>query len=691
MMQSMSSSQVKRPFESIATHGFFRVAAATPVMALSRPLENASRTVALAQQAARENVGLVVFPELGITGYSLDDLFFQAALLDETKAALSRILEASDALEPLLVVGAPLQIGARLFNCAIVIYRGRVLGAVPKRYLPNYREFYEPRQFRPGSEIEFCTVKIGGEAAPFGSDLLFVDHDNPNLSFFVEICEDLWTPLPPSSFAALAGANVLINLSASNVTTGKADWRRTLCASQSGRCIAAYIYCSAGAGESTTDLAWDGQALIYENGELLAEGERFSAAPHLTIADLDLDRLVRERTRFTSFNDCRADNRERTKAMRRIEFAYLAANAATANTLRRPIERFPYVPADPTRRDERCREIYAIQIQGLTQRLEASGIPRAVIGISGGLDSAQALLVTVAAFDRLGRPRTNILAYSLPGFATSEASRTRAQRLMEALHVTASEIDIRPAAQRMLEDLGHPAARGQPIYDAVFENVQAGERTSHLFRLANYHRGLVVGTSDLSELALGYTTYGVGDQMAHYSVNASVPKTLIQHLVRWTIERGPFGPTVAVVLDPIMQSASSPELVPSASGETQRAEAEVGPYELQDFFLYYISRYGYLPSKVAFLALQAWGNRERGPWLDAVPLADRHQYDLATIKKWLESFLLRFFERSQFKRSAMPNGPKVGSGGSLSPRSDWRAPSDAHADAWLEDLKRHVP
>jgi NAD+ synthase (glutamine-hydrolysing) len=685
----MYRNQFDRPFESLCTHGFFRVAAVTPIVALSRPLENASRIVALANDAARQHVGLAVFPELGLSGYSLDDLFFQAALLDQTDAALTRVLDATRGLDTVLVVGAPLQIEGRLFNCAVVIHRGRILGIVPKRYLPNYREFYEPRQFRSGREAEFSSAAVVGQSAPFGGNLVFVDRDNPDISFFVEVCEDLWTPVPPSSYGALAGAHILINLSASNVTTGKAEWRRTLCSSQSGRCIAGYVYSSAGMGESTTDLAWDGQALIYENADLLAESGRFAADPHLTIADVDLDRLAQERMRFTSFNDCRADCRDRTTSMRRIEFAYVAAKSDTK--MHRPVERFPYVPTDPARRDERCSEIYDIQTQGLVQRLQASGIPRAVIGVSGGLDSAQALLVTVAAFDRLRRPRTDILAYSLPGFATSEASRARAHRLMDVLGVSRGEIDIRPSAKKMLEDLGHPAAHGEAVYDTVFENVQAGERSSHLFRIANYRQGLVIGTSDLSELALGYTTYGVGDHMSHYSVNASVPKTLIQHLVRWMIERGPFGPDVADALRPIVETAISPELVPAASGQTQQAEAEIGPYELHDFFLYYTSRYGYRPSKIAFLALQAWADRERGVWPDSISPNGRHQYDLMAIKRWLEVFLVRFFERSQFKRSAMPNGPKIGSGGSLSPRSDWRAPSDAHADAWLDDLRRNVP
>ncbi len=676
-------------FRSLYRHGFFRAAIATPVVSLASPDENARETVRLAGAAAERRAGLVVFPELGITGYANDDLFFQHALLGAAETALAEILAASIELPLVIVVGLPVRAEAKLFNCAAVIHGGAILGVAPKSYLPNYREFYEKRQFCSARQALLPSVSLLGRDVPFGANLIFEARACPGFALHVEICEDLWAPIPPSTYAALAGATVLANLSASNATIGKADYRRLLCASLSGRCVAAYLYAAAGFGESTTDLAWDGQALAYENGELLAEGDRFAASSHLTFADIDLDRLVQERARLTTFNDGAVVHRDALTAMRRFSIAFDPPRGEIP--LARAISRFPYVPSDRRRRDERCREVYEIQVQGLAQRLRATKLQKAVIGVSGGLDSAQALLVTARAFDRLGLPRTQILAYSLPGFATSEQTRQNALRLAHGLGVSAAEIDIRPAARRMLEDIGHPFARGEPLYDKTFENVQAGERTSHLFRLANHHGALVIGTSDLSELALGYTTYGVGDQMAHYSVNASVPKTLLRYLIAWVIEAGELSEAAAVAFAAILATPASPELVPAREGAVQRAEDEIGPYELQDFNLYYLSRYGYRPSKIAFLADHAWGASERGDWPDPLTALERHAYDLPMIKKWLEIFLLRFIEQSQFKRSALPNGPKVGSGGSLSPRGDWRAPSDASAQAWIAELRQNVP
>ncbi|HXZ01838.1 MAG TPA: NAD(+) synthase [Stellaceae bacterium] len=676
-------------FRSLYRHGFFRVAIATPVVSLASPADNARETVRLAGAAAERGAGLVLFPELGITGYANDDLFFQQALLDAAEAALAEVLAASVGLPLAIILGLPVRAEAKLFNCAAVIHRGAVLGVAPKSYLPNYREFYEKRQFCPARQALSPSIPLLGRDVPFGADLIFEARACPGFALHVEICEDLWAPIPPSSTAALAGATVLANLSASNATIGKADYRRLLCASQSGRCVAAYLYAAAGFGESTTDLAWDGQALVYENGDLLAEGDRFAMSSHLVFADVDLDRLVQERARLTSFNDGAEHHRDVLAAMRRLPLAF--DPPASELPLARAISRFPYVPSDRRRRDERCREVYEIQVQGLAQRLRATKLQKAVIGVSGGLDSAQALLVTARAFDRLNLPRAQILAYSLPGFATSEQSRRNALRLAQGLGASAAEIDIRPAARRMLEDIGHPFARGEPLYDKTFENVQAGERASHLFRLANHHAALVIGTSDLSELALGYTTYGVGDHMAHYSVNASVPKTLLRYLIRWVIETGELPEAAAAAFADILAIPASPELVPAKDGALQRAEDEIGPYELQDFNLYYLSRYGYRPSRIAFLADHAWDDAERGDWPDPSTALERHAYDLPTIKKWLEIFLFRFIEQSQFKRSALPNGPKVGSGGSLSPRGDWRAPSDADARAWIEELRRNVP
>ena len=593
----------------------------------------------------------------------------------------------------MLLVGAPLRFEGKLFNCAAAIYRGEILGIVPKTYLPNYREFYEKRQFTSGMNALSREVRLIGRTIPFGTDLVFEAENIPGFCLAVEICEDVWTPIPPSTYGALAGATVLANLSASNITVGKAEYRRDLCAAQSGKCLAAYLYSAAGPGESTTDLAWDGYALIYENNELLTESKRFSDDEQIILADIDLERLVQERMRTTSFNDTVGAHREHLARIRRIPFEFEVPGGDIP--LIRRVERFPFVPSAAEKRDERCFEAYNIQVHGLMKRLGASGIERLVIGVSGGLDSTQALIVAARTMDRLGLPRKNILAYTMPGFATSRTTRENALRLMAALEVSAGEIDIRPSAMQMMRDIGHPFAENQPVYDITFENVQAGERTSHLFRLANLHHALVLGTGDLSELALGWATYGVGDHMSHYNVNASVPKTLIQHLIRWVVDTRQFDAETGAILAAVLDTEISPELVPSetknADHPAQRTEEKIGPYELQDFNLYYITRYGFRPSKVAFLALHAWGEVARGRWSDLIPPEKRHQYDLPAIKKWLNLFLYRFFKISQFKRSAVPNGPKVGSGGSLSPRGDWRAPSDAEAAVWLSELREKVP
>jgi NAD+ synthase (glutamine-hydrolysing) len=679
-----------REFDSIYRHGFVRVAVGTPEVRVASPEFNARQTLKLARQARDEGAVLALFPELGISAYSNEDLFQQDALLDASMAALATLADATRDLPTVLVVGLPVRADDRVFNCALVLQRGRVLGAVPKSYLPNYREFYEKRQFAPAAQVTSSTVRIAGQDVPFGAGLLFAARNLEGFVLHAEICEDLWVPLPPSTLAALAGATVLTNLSASDITVGKADYRRLICGAQSAKCVAAYLYSAAGPGESTTDLAWDGQALVYENGERLAESERFPLAGGLITADIDLDHLRQERARLTSFGDCVAQHSERLRGFRRIELELEGPKGRLP--LNRRVERFPYVPADPARRDERCEEVYNIQVEGLMTRLEATGLKKVVIGVSGGLDSTQAALVAVHAFDRLGLPRRNVLGYTLPGFGTTRHTYDNARRLMAALGMSASEIDIRPAAERMLENIGHPYARGKRVYDVTFENVQAGERTSHLFRLANQHGGLVLGTGDLSELALGFTTYGVGDHMSHYNVNASVPKTLIQHLIRWLVRTRRFDDTTLAILDRIVATTISPELVPGRSDTPEHSSEDVvGPYELQDFNLYYLSRFGYRPSKVAFLAWSAWRDRRTGAWPDTVPESERREYDLATLCRWLEVFLLRFFETSQFKRSAMPNGPKVGSGGSLSPRSDWRAPSDSPATVWLEELRENVP
>ena len=680
-------------FFSIYSHGFARAAVCVPALRVADPAFNAERTIALARRASESHAALALFPELGISAYSNDDLFHQDALLDATRAALRQVVDASVELNPLLLVGAPLRFEGRLFNCAVAIYQGQILGVTPKSYLPNYREFYEKRQFAAARDALAREVRLLGQTVPFGNDLIYVAENLPGLLIHSEICEDVWTPLPPSTLAALAGATVLCNLSASNITIGKADYRRNLCAAQSGTCVAAYLYSAAGPGESTTDLAWDGHALIYENNERLAESQRFADDEQVILADIDLERLIQDRMRLGSFTDSVADQRERLRQMRHVPFTFHVPTGEVR--LLRNIERFPYVPDNPDTRDERCYEAYNIQVHGLLKRLKATGITKLVLGVSGGLDSTQALIVAAKTLDRLGLPRTNILAYTLPGFATSELTRANAHALMAALGVTAGEIDIRPSATQMLKDIGHPYAQGESVYDITFENVQAGERTSHLFRLANQHHALVMGTGDLSELALGWATYGVGDHMSHYNVNASVPKTLIQHLIRWVLRTGQLDSAANVTLQSILDTEISPELVPATDGAAdapaQSTEAQVGPYALQDFNLYYLTRYGFRPSKVAFLSQHAWANAERGAWPEGLPAAKRVAYDLPTIKHWLGVFLFRFFQISQFKRSAVPNGPKVGSGGSLSPRGDWRAPSDAEARVWLEELRANVP
>ena len=670
-------------FRSPHSHGFVRVAACVAPVAVADPAANVAAVLALAAECAAQGVALAVFPELALSGYAIEDLLLQDVLLDAAERAVADLVAGSASLGTVLVVGVPLRHGGRVYNCAVVVHGGRLLGVVPKSYLPNYREFYERRHFAAGEAAGAAPeIALAGQVAPFGADLLFAAEDMAGFVLHVEICEDLWVPVPPSGEAALAGATVLANLSGSPITVGRAETRRMLCRSQSARCMAAYVYAAAGEGESTTDLSWDGQAMVHENGALLAEGERFSAAAHAVVADVDLDLLRQERARTGTFDD----NRRHVRPQFRTVRLRLAPDAA-ARGLRRPLERFPFVPSDPARLGEDCYEAYNIQVAGLAQRLRATGLTRVVIGVSGGLDSTHALLVAAKAFDRLGLPREGILAYSLPGFATGEASRARGAALMAALRVSAAEVDIRPAARQMLADLGHPAGVGEAAYDVTFENVQAGLRTDYLFRLANHRGALVVGTGDLSELALGWCTYGVGDQMSHYGVNAGVPKTLIQHLIRWVAASGQLPEATAVLRD-IVGAEISPELVPGEA--VQSTEAAIGPYELQDFSLFHVLRYGFRPSKIAFLALMAWGDVGEGAWPAGYPEDRRRAYSLGEIRGWLAVFLRRFFA-SQFKRSAMPNGPKVSAGGSLSPRGDWRAPSDASAAAWLAELAQGVP
>ena len=674
-------------FRSLYRHGFARVAACTTRTALANPEANAGSILRMAQDCDRRSVALAVFPELCVSGYSIGDLLQQSAMLDAVETAIGAIVSGSVTLLPLLLIGAPMRHQGALYNCAIAIHRGRILGVVPKTHLPNYREFYEPRHFVSGDGEEGGEIAVAGRRVPFGTDLLFGAEDLTGFIVHAEICEDVWVPAPPSSDAALAGATILANLSASNITIGKAETRKLLCRSQSARCLAAYLYAAAGAGESTTDLAWDGQASVFENGVTLVETERFPSEDQAAVADIDLDLLRQERLQMGSFD---TNRRRNARGYRTIGFT-LAPPTGDVGFLR-TFERFPFVPADVARLEQDCYEAYNIQVSGLMQRLQATGIQKVVIGISGGLDSTQALIVCAQAFDQLKLPRANIMAFTMPGFATSEHTKGNAWALMKALGVTAAELDIKPAAIQMLGDIGHPYADGANQYDITFENVQAGLRTDYLFRLANHNGGIVIGTGDLSELALGWCTYGVGDQMAHYNVNAGVPKTLIQHLIRWIIGTKRFPDDVCATLDAIVSTEISPELIPAGAGEIpQSTEAKIGPYALQDFSLFYILRYGFPPSKVAFMALHTWEDATRGAWPPHFPPERRKEYDLATIRHWMQVFLQRFFAFSQFKRSAMPNGPKVSAGGSLSPRGDWRAPSDGNAAVWLAELERNVP
>jgi NAD+ synthase (glutamine-hydrolysing) len=683
----------QQPFGSIYSHGFVRVAVCIPQVRVAEPRYNTESILRMAAQANASGAAVALFPELCISAYSNEDLFHQDALLDASKEAIREVVSASSKLGPVLIVGAPLRFEGKLFNCAVVISKGRVLGIAPKTYLPNYREFYEKRQFTSGRSAVAREVTLFEQSVPFGNDVIFRCATLEGFNLHVEICEDVWTPIPPSTYAALAGATVLANLSASNITIGKAEYRRALCASQSAKCIAAYMYSAAGPGESTTDLAWDGHAIIYENDELLAEAERFASEPRMITADIDLERLLQERMRTTSFSDSAADCMERLRTIQTVEFEVDLPKARIS--LQRKVPRFPYVPSETAARDQRCYEAYNIQVHGLMKRLTSAGLNKVVIGVSGGLDSTQALIVAAKTMDRLELPRENILAYTMPGFATSDLTLGNAQRLMKVLEVSGELIDIKPACMQMFRDIRHPFAQGRNVFDVTFENVQAGERTSHLFRLANLHNALVMGTGDLSELALGWTTYGVGDQMSHYNVNVSVPKTLIQYLIRWVAKSGEFDARANETLESIVATEISPELVPHPEGNAdvpaQKTSDFIGPYELQDFNLYYITRFGLRPSKVAFLAHHAWGGAKADDWPDLVPAEKRIGYDLPTIRKWLRVFLHRFFKTSQFKRSAIPNGPKVGSGGSLSPRGDWRAPSDSEADVWLRELDENVP
>jgi NAD+ synthase (glutamine-hydrolysing) len=677
-------------FYSLHRHGFVRVAAATPAVRPADVAFNRDAILAQARAADAASVDLLVYPELCLSAYAIDDLHLQTAMLEAVEHAIAEIAEASADLSPVLLIGAPIAFRGRIYNCALAIARGRVLGVTPKCFLPNYREYYEKRWFSNGRGVANEALLIAGQTVPFGSDLLFEADDMAGFSFHMEICEDYWAPIPPSSHAALAGATILTNLSASNITIGKSDERHVLARAQSARAVAAYAYSASGPGESTTDLAWDGQGMIYELGDLMAESQRFDIEPELCIADIDVARIRAERMRMQTYGDAADHDAAAVQRFRRVRFDHQPHGKDVG--LIRPVRRYPFVPNRQSHLDQDCYEAFSIQVEGLRRRFEATGAKHLIIGISGGLDSTHALIVAAKMCDKMGLPRSTILGFTMPGFATGDASKSNAWKLMKAIGCTAEEIDIRPAATRMLEDMGHPFADGEPVYDVTFENVQAGLRTDYLFRLAGQRQGFVVGTGDLSEMALGWCTYGVGDQMSHYAVNTGVPKTLIQYLIAWAARTDQFDAACDTVLEAILGAEITPELVPAGEdGKVQSTEDAIGPYALHDFFLHHIVRYGQKPSKVAFLAWHAWHDAAAGSWPVGVPEDKRIAYDLPTIRHWLERFCQRFFAFSQYKRSAIPNGPKVSAGGALSPRGDWRAPSDASADVWLAELRANVP
>jgi NAD+ synthase (glutamine-hydrolysing) len=661
-------------------HGFVRVAAAVPVLRLADPRANAARTIDLLHRAADEAVDVVVFPEMGLTGYTCNDLFYQRTLQEGAADALRSVAVASARLfGGLAVVGLPLVVDDQVYNCAAVVHRGEVLGVVPKSYLPTYKEFYDARFFAPAATAYSRSVRLFDNDVPFGTDLLFRCTNVTDLVVGVEICEDLWGPVPPSSLQAFHGATILANLSASNETIAKANYRRDLVTQQSARCMAGYVYTSAGPGESTTDLVFGGHCLVAENGVLLAESERFRRAENLTIADVDLDRLRVNRNQTTSFNDAILTSGLK-RDFRRID--WLAPDRPADVPLSRTVDAHPFVPQAEGELRERCEEIFHIQVTGLARRLEQVGVPPVAIGVSGGLDSTLALIVLCKTLDGLGTSREKVRALTMPGFGTTPETLANAKGLMKSLGVSYREIDIRQICLDEMKALRHApfgipiegldvegltaklrAVPAERLHDLTFENVQARARTSLLM-----NTGFVVGTGDLSELALGWCTYNA-DHMSMYNPNVSVPKTLVRFLVRWAAENEFDGEARQTLLS-IVASTISPELLPVSKGKVQSTEAAIGPYELHDFFLYYFLRFGATPEKILYLASRAKFDRDYSP---------------DEVRKWLRVFLTRFFG-SQFKRSCLPDGPKVGSV-SLSPRGDWRMPSDAQVSLWLEGLQ----
>jgi NAD+ synthase (glutamine-hydrolysing) len=661
-------------------HGFLRVAAASPDLRLADCAFNAGRTIDLLKKAEAQGVNLAVFPEMGLTGYTCHDLYHTLPLQRAAEVALARVIdEGARVFRGVAVVGLPLVVDGQLFNSAAVIHAGKLLGVVPKSFLPNYKEFYDARYFTPAFNATAKSATIAGQTTLFGTDIVFECVNVPGFVLGVEICEDLWMPTPPSSAQAVAGATVLVNLSASNEVIGKASYRRQLVAGQSGRCVAGYVYSSCGVGESTTDIVFGGHCLVAENGNILAESERFRRGDHLLVTDLDLDRLTHDRIQTNSFNDARGF----AEKFRRVGF--ILEPTPREPKLLRAVEAHPFVPSDPATLDDRCREIFQTQVAALARRLSHIGTPPVSIGVSGGLDSTLALLVACKTMDDLGVPRDRVKGLTMPGFGTSKETKTNAHALMKLLGVSARECDIRQMCFDQWKALGHAPfgikLEGETVEslgeklrhlppenrcDLVFENVQARVRTSLLM-----NAGFVIGTGDLSELALGWTTYNA-DHMSMYNPNVSIPKTLVKFLVKWAAEHEFEGDARRTLLA-VVGTEITPELLPTdASGKiVQATETTIGPYELVDFFLYHFMRWGAPPEKILFLAERAGFSKAYTP---------------SELRQWLRIFLRRFFA-NQFKRSCLPDGPKVGTV-SVSPRGDWRMPSDAVARVWLDEVEK---
>ena len=639
-------------------YGFVRVAAAVPQVKVADCRYNASQAEEMIFEADENNVQAIVFPELNITGYSCGDLFGQTLLLEQAEIALMQLMNNTRQLDIISILGMPVLVGGILYNTAVVIQKGKILGVVPKTYLPNYSEFYEKRWFAPATTLDGeRKIRLCGQSVSMGANLLF---DASDFCFGIELCEDVWAPVPPSSTLALAGADVIFNLSADTENIGKHQYLRSLLAQQSARCLCGYVFASSGFGESSTDVVFAGNALIYENGSLLASSSRFSFTRQLVMSELDIERLRGERQHNTTFASCLRDNKS-------LQFTTVSTEMVQPKDieLTRAIDAHPFVPAGDTLLDERCEEIFSIQVAGLAKRLVHTGCKTVVVGISGGLDSTLALLVCVKTFDKLGLSRDGIVGITMPGFGTTDRTYNNALSLMRSLRVTTREISIRESCIQHFKDIDHDMS----VHNVTYENGQARERTQILMDYANKVGGLVIGTGDLSELALGWATYN-GDHMSMYGVNASVPKTLVRYLVTWVAQTGVDTDSKATLLD-IVDTPISPELIPADENGNikQKTEDLVGPYELHDFFLYNILRFGFRPAKIYYLATLAFGT----------------SYDKPTIKKWLTTFYRRFFAQ-QFKRSCLPDGPKVGSV-SLSPRGDWRMPSDASSAMWLSECE----